>query len=247
MRLGGKGSTTLPAACIEVGMSGMSATLGVPYRVWKYPRMPYWPYSPAQPRDRESVSDAERFVGRAVVVTEKLDGSNTLLHQGEVYARSVSAPAAAKWLGMVRKHHAWKVTEPGVFLYGEDIYGVHSIEYDPVPEDRTFHAFALRFEDGSFGSFREMTDYAQARAIPVVPVLFEGTFDSVRQVRDFVSEAHRQPSALGGEREGVVLRVAAGFSAADFQDSVCKSVRVGHVQSDEHWSKRWRPCRIARR
>ena len=149
--------------------------------------------------------------------------------------------------GWFRKHHAWKVTEPDVFLYGEEIYGVHSIEYDPVPEDRTFYAFALRFEDGSFGSFREMAEYATSRSIPVVPVLFEGTFDSVRQVRDFVSEAHGQPSALGGEREGVVLRVAGGFPAADFERSVCKSVRVGHVQSDEHWSKRWRPCRIARR
>ena len=186
-------------------------------------------------------------MGRRVVVTEKLDGSNTLLHRGEVYARSVSAPAAAKWLGMVRKHHAWKVTEPDVFLYGEEIYGVHSIAYDPVPEDETFHAFALRYGDGSFGSFREMADYARSRAIPVVPVLFEGTFDSVQQVRDFVSEAHAQPSALGGEREGVVLRLAAGFPAADFEHCVCKSVRVGHVQSDEHWSTRWRPCRIARR
>ncbi|MDE0447604.1 MAG: RNA ligase family protein [Spirochaetaceae bacterium] len=225
----------------------MSAALRPALHGWKYPRTPYWPDSPTKARDGDTLTDPERFVGRAVVVTEKLDGSNTLLHRGDVYARSVSAPAAAKWLGMVRKHHAWKVTEPDVFLYGEDIYGVHSIEYDPVPEDRTFYAFALRLEDGSFGSFHEMTEYATTRAIPVVPVLFEGTFDSVRQVRDFVSQAHAQPSALGGEREGVVLHIAAGFPAADFQGNVCKSVRVGHVQSDEHWSKRWRACRIARR
>ena len=186
-------------------------------------------------------------MGRRVAVTEKLDGSNTLLHQGDVYARSVSAPATAKWLAMVRKHHAWKVTGPDVFLYGEEIYGVHSIEYDPVPEDRTYYAFALRFADGSFGSFREMANYARSRAIPVVPVLSEGTFGSVQEVRDFVRKAHTEPSALGGEREGVVLRLAAGFPTVDFQHSVCKSVRVGHVQSDEHWSRHWRPCRIARR
>ena len=225
----------------------MNATLQSASHTRRYPRTPYWPDSPTKARDGDTLSDPERFVGREVVVTEKLDGSNTLLHRGEVYARSVSAPAAAKWLGMVRKHHAWKVTEPEVFLYGEEIYGVHSIEYEPVPEDRTFYAFALRFGDGSFGSFREMAQFANSRAIPVVPVLFEGAFDSVRQIRNFVSEAHGQPSALGGEREGIVLRVAAGFPADDFQYSVCKSVRVGHVQSDEHWSKRWRPCRIARR
>ena len=225
----------------------MSATLSVASRVWKYPRTPYWPYSPGQAREGDALADPKRFVGRPVVVTEKLDGSNTLLHQGDVYARSVSAPATAKWLGMVRKHHAWKVTGPDVFLYGEEIYGVHSIEYDPVPEDRTFHAFALRFADGSFGSFRQMADYGRSYAIPVVPVLFEGTFGSVQQVSDFVRQAHTEPSALGGEREGVVLRLAAGFPPADFKHCVCKSVRVGHVQSDEHWSKHWRPCRIARR
>ena len=181
------------------------------------------------------------------MVTEKLDGSNTLLHQGDVYARSVSAPATAKWLAMVRKHHAWKVTGPDVFLYGEEIYGVHSIEYDPVPEDRTFYAFALRFGDGSFSSSRTMVEYAQERSIPVAPILFEGTFRTVHQVRDFVTRAHLEPSALGGAREGVVIRLAEGFQAADFKHNVCKSVRVGHVQSDEHWSKHWRPCRIARR
>ena len=215
-------------------------------RVWKYPRTLYWPYSPAHPGVHDDRVDAAGFAGRPIVVTEKLDGSNTLLHRGKVYARSVSAPASAKWLGMVRKHHAWKVTEPDVFLYGEEIYGVHSIKYDPVPEDATFYAFALRFADGSFSSFREGADYARARAIPVVPVLFEGTFDSVQQLRDFVSKAHTEPSALGTEREGVVLRLAARFPAAEFPCNVCKSVRVGHVQSDEHWSKRWRPCRIAR-
>ena len=225
----------------------VSAPQRVASRIWKYPRTPYWPYSPGHPRDGDSLADPNGFVGRPVVVTEKLDGSNTLLHQGEVYARSVSAPATAKWLAMVRKHHAWKVTDPDVFLYGEEIYGVHSIEYDPVPEDRTFYAFALRFADGSFGSFTEMAEYARGHAIPVVPVLFEGTFGSIRQVRDFVRQAHAEPSALGGEREGVVLRLAAGFPSPDFKHSVCKSVREGHVQSDEHWSKRWRPCRIARR
>ena len=225
----------------------VSAPFTVASRIWKYPRTPYWPYSPSQSRDAGVLADPERFVARAVVVAEKLDGSNTLLHRGEVYARSVSAPATAKWLAMVRKHHAWKVTEPETFLYGEEIYGVHSIEYDPVPEDRTFYAFALRFADGSFGSFRELVEYARARSIPVVPVLFEGTFGSVQEVREFFRTAHAEPSALGGAREGVVIRLAEGFPAADFARNVCKSVREGHVQSDEHWSKRWRPCRIARR
>ena len=210
----------------------------------KYPSTPYWPWSPATGRDIHANPD--RFVGEDVVATEKLDGGNTLLHAGEVYARSVSVPSAAKWMAMVRKHHAWKATEPDVWLYGEDIYGVHSIEYEAVAEHETFYAFALRDGDGAFAAFAEVEAYARRREIPVVPVLFRGRFRSIAEIRGFVEHAHGEPSALGGGREGVVLRLARGFPATEFPDNVCKSVRFGHVQTDEHWTRNWRACRIAR-
>ena len=91
-----------------------------------------------------------------------------------------------------------------------------------------------------------MVGYAQEHEIPVVPILFEGTFSTVADLRDFVSRAHAEPSALGGAREGVVIRAAYGFPAEEFRSNVCKSVRAGHVQSEEHWSKDWKACRIAR-
>ncbi len=145
---------------------------------------------------------------------------------------------------MVKKHHAWKVTEPEVWLYGEDIYGLHSIAYDPVPEDRTFYAFALRNGAGAFASFADLEAYAGGKGISVVPTLFRGRFSSVAEIRAFLEHAHNEPSVLGGEREGVVLRLARGFPEREFPHNVCKSVRVGHVQTDEHWTRNWQPCRI---
>ena len=56
----------------------------------KYPRTPYWPKSPTQGRPSERHESPEVFVGPEVVVTEKLDGGNTMIHRGEVYARTVS-------------------------------------------------------------------------------------------------------------------------------------------------------------
>ena len=211
----------------------MNATLRPASQIWKYPRTPYWPDSPTKARDGDTLTDPERFVGRPVVVTEKLDGSNTLLHQGDVYARSVSAPAAAKWLGMVRKHHAWKVTEPDVFLYGEEIYGVHSIEYDPVPEDRTFYAFARRFADGSFGSFRAMADYARSRGHP-------GGAGSVRgdvRLREARSRL-RQGSACAAVRAG---RGTGGGSAAH-----CHRVSSRRLQAQRLQERSCRPRPIGR-
>lgn len=212
----------------------------------KYPRTPYLPYSPSIAPDSDRLADPSRFVGEPVVVSEKLDGSCTLLHRGEVYGRSVAAPTTAKWMAMVKKHHAWKVTAPDSFLYGEDIYGVHSIEYEPVREDETFYAFALRDASDRFSSFGALVDFAWQREIPVVPVLFDGVFQSENTLRSFVDEAHAEPSTLGGEREGVVIRLARSFPASEFRHSVCKSVRAGHVQTDEHWTRNWRSCRLAR-
>ena len=65
-----------------------------PWKV-KYSRTPYWPWSPSIGRDDGVHPDPSRFVGESVVVTEKLDGGNTLLHAGRVCARSVSPPAKA--------------------------------------------------------------------------------------------------------------------------------------------------------
>lgn len=58
----------------------------------KYPSTPYWPWSPSIGRGDDVHANPDRFVGEDLVVTEKLDGGNTLLHAGKVYSRSVSAP-----------------------------------------------------------------------------------------------------------------------------------------------------------
>ena len=234
----------MPATCQQ--MTWARRAVGMEPLNHKYPRTPYWPYSPAIGREDGTHPNPSRFVGAAVVVTEKLDGSNTLLHAGNVYARSVSAPSEGKWMAMVKKHHAWKMTDPDVYLYGEDIYGVHSIEYGPVPEDRTFYAFALQDGTRAFAPFADVEAYANRQGIPVIPVLFRGTFRSVPEIRTFLEHAHAEASVLGGEREGVVMRLACGFSGSEFRANVCKSVRADHVQSDEHWTKNWRPCQIAR-
>lgn len=210
----------------------------------KYPKTPYWPYSPTLGREDRTHSNPRCFVGVPVIATEKLDGCNTLLHAGNVYGRSVSTPNGGKWMAMVKKHHAWKMTASDDYLYGEDIYGVHSIVYEPVSEDRTFYAFALRDGTGAFAPFSEVEAYAIRQEIPVVPVLFRGVFRSVFEIRAFMERAHDERSALGGEREGIVLRLAHGFPTSEFRDNICKSVRAGHVQADKHWTKNWQPCEI---
>ena len=213
----------------------------------KYPRTPYWPSSPSIDVDDRIVNPLN-FVNRHIVITEKLDGSCTLLHDGEVYSRSTSAPSNAKWHGMVRKHHAWKLNGmKDFYLYGEDIYGVHSIEYEPVDEDKTFYAFALRIGD-AFVSFPEMKRFVSELEIPVDPtVLSYHKFGVIYGIDEYLRDTLPIPSHLGGEKEGMVIWSAEGFPADTFAENVCKYVRPNHVQIDaEHWTKYWKPAKLRR-
>ena len=218
----------------------------------KYPSTKHWPWSQTVHRDDSVHEDPEFFVGREVVITEKLDGGNTCLYRGDVFARSVDAPSTAGWMAMVKKHHAWKLAhrmEWGYAIYGEDMYGIHSIEYDPMREEDTYRVFAVR--DTSMGrnyfeSWDMVKDIAQRYYMLTVPIMCRMTFDSTEEITAYFERELARPSSLGGEREGFVMRIADGFDASVFGTAVCKYVRKNHVQTDEHWTRNWKPCQIAR-
>lgn len=218
----------------------------------KYPSTPHWPFSETVHRDDSVHTNPELFVGHPVVITEKMDGGNTCLYRGEVYARSVAAPSTAGWMAMVKKHHAWKLAhrmEHHYAIYGEDIYGVHTLEYDPVRESETFRVFAIR--DTAMGRtwfepWWLVEDICDRYGFLTVPVVFKGQFESVDEITEFFRTKRAEGSALGGECEGFVMRREHGFDASMFPLTVCKYVRPNHVQTDEHWTKNWKPCKIDR-
>lgn len=181
----------------------------------------------------------EFFVGKQVFITEKLDGGNTTLNQGEVYARSTGQPAEQGWFAHVKKYHAWKThgMNPDTVLYGEDIAALHSITYN-VPMDQTYHIFRVREKD-EFLPYDSLVSYGELFDIPVVQPLFRGIFDSVEAITKWFEEEISKPSAFGDTREGFVMSVDTRFAADQFSLNVCKYVRKNHVQTDEHWTKNW--------
>ena len=207
----------------------------------KYPRTLYWPSSPSKAPGDRYIQNPEWYVGAEVLVTEKLDGSNVLLHKGEAYTRGLNK---APWLAMARKYAAWKTFTKDGYLYGEDIFGVHSIEYDAVTPDRTFYMFNYMDKTGWFYSCAELMGMAKELDMPMVPWVFYGGFPSVDSINKFFEKEMAKPSLLGGEREGLVMRLARGFYRESFPDVVCKVVRENHVQTDEHWSKNWKRCKL---
>lgn len=215
----------------------------------KYPSTFHWPWSETVHCDDSYHPDPEFFLNKEVVVTEKLDGGNTALHCGEVFARSVLQPAGDGWFAMVKKHHSWKLDEAADFLtlYGEDIYGIHSIEYDAVPEDETYYLFAARYtidENDEFCSWDGVKRYAEHYGFKTVPEVYRGTFSNLDEITKFFKSELKNPSSLGPTREGFVMRIADRFPAKEFHHNVVKYVRANHVQTDDHWRRNWQKCAI---
>lgn len=213
----------------------------------KYPSTLHWIDSPEVHRDDNVHQNPENFLGVEVIISEKLDGGNTCLWQGGVYARSTGQPATQGWFAMVKKHHAWKSlnTAPDIQIYGEDLYGIHSIAYDAIKEDETYRVFNIRGGD-EWLSWDDMQSLAASFNLMTVPTLFRGTFSSVKEISQWMHEHIKQPSVLGPDREGFVMRWADTFHNDVFQERTAKFVRRGHVQTDQHWTKNWKPIPLVK-
>ena len=212
----------------------------------KYPSTPHWIESLSVHRDDMYHDDCEYFVGKRVIISEKIDGGNTCLFNGNTYARSVQLPSNDGWFAMVKKHHAWK-TYGNDFMcyYGEDIYGIHSIEYDPIEECNTFMLFSMFDitdpDDIVICSWDDITN--NGMEFPVVPIVFDGIFECVEDITKFFMNNISGSSVLGPVKEGFVMRVADSFHLDDFAFNVAKFVRKNHVQTDSHWRRNWKSCR----
>lgn len=205
----------------------------------KYPRTFHWPWSQQVHSDDSYHQDPSFFVGRDVNITEKLDGGNTALNHGEVYARSTGQAATQGWFAHVKKYHAWKTAtlDPSITVYGEDMAALHSIGYN-VPMDETYKVFQIR-EGDEFMSTYGMVMTAASLGLEVVPSLFYGQFKSVEEITAWFEAEIKKPSKFGTTREGFVMSTTYGFMADEFSQHVCKYVRKNHVQTDEHWTKNW--------
>ncbi len=80
-----------------------------------------------------------------------------------------------------------------------------------------------------------MRDLAEEFGLATVPELFDGIAMSTKELQELVEDFCSKPSNCGGEREGVVVRLADDIYNENFSSSVIKWVRANHVTLDQHW------------
>ena len=215
----------------------------------KYGRTYHYPFSPGTTND-DKINPTyweDLLKLDTVVHTEKLDGENTCLNKWGVFARSHAAPTRHPWAGFLKEKWQMIKNDLGELeIFGENVYAIHSIEYPELAHH--FFVFGIR-DNEHWLSWEETLFYAKLLDFETVPVLgieqpgesaaFEarvielsqktGTFGSI--------DAHTGAACT---REGIVTRNADAFPVSEQKHNIFKYVRQGHVQTDEHWSRKWR-------
>jgi hypothetical protein len=188
----------------------------------KYFRTLHLPNSPGASRDDLILADDIHFVGRDVVITEKMDGENTTLYSdGYIHARSIDSGhhESRNW---IKKEWAkrWFKLPPNYRICGENLYAQHSIHYDNL--ESYFYIFSI-WENDTCLSWGETCMWADELMLPTVPVLYQDIY------------IHNMHFPLRDNQEGYVVRLAGAWQFADSSTSIAKYVRQNHVQTNEHW------------
>lgn len=207
---------------------GEGGVLGVFTNRVKYPRTWHLLWSPGIHSDDRVMPSIERFVGRRVIVHEKLDGENTTMYTDYIHARSVDG-----------RHHPSRDWAKGLWgrvahdippdwrVCCENLFARHSIAYDNLQS--YVYGFSVWNERNECLPWDDTKEWLDLLGIVPCPVIYDGLFDE-RLIRGLYDE--RRDWAT---REGYVMRIADGFSYGQYRHCVGKYVRRGHVQTTRHW------------
>jgi len=210
----------------------------------KFPRIPHLPWSPGRTSDDLALEAIDRFVGREVVVTEKVDGECSALYRDGLHARSIDSKAHPSRSWLKAFHAQIKHNLHYGFQYcGENLYAKHSIEYKALSSYfLLFGVHQLEMHAPGVLSWDSTLSEVQRIGVDVVPTLYRGPWNERAVMACYTGQ-----SRFGGDQEGYVVRLADEFPLPEFATSVAKFVRADHVQTDDHWSlKKVVPNRLAK-
>lgn len=210
-----------------------------------------------------------------LILTEKLDGQNDCMAKKGLFARSHAAATDHPWDKPLKQRWEMIKNDLGdLELFGENMYGVHTIEYSKL--ESYFYIFRARIKD-TWLSWEEVKFYAALFDFPTVPEI-----PIVKPLKDFINQKTNENvwlqswlianlgmkwedyvqnrGTLGGwdditnkpACEGLVIantaeyKTNSGVLPVQWNEfnNLFKIVRPGHVKTDEHWTKNWKPAKL---
>jgi hypothetical protein len=204
----------------------------------KYPRTFHLTFSAGRGSDDKVLDGNDHFLGKPIVITSKLDGSNFCITNEECFARTHSGPPTHKSFDLAKAlHNEIKYSIPEHFaVYAEYCFAEHAINYTSLPHYiNIFNVLDLK--RNVWLSWDDVGGVADSLNIPTVPLLFQGVITTNKDLTNICSSLMSEKEFGVDSREGVVVRLANEFDDKDFSTSIAKSVRKGHVEAgDEHWA-----------
>ena len=219
-----------------------------------YPRTPHLPFSPCIFDDDIKIKDTKAltiFETNDIIITEKIDGGNACIHpsKGMVYARTHNAEAKHPSFSPIKElcqilHY--ENLPANLKLFGENVFGIHSIEYDNLKS--FFYLFAVQ-EGDRWYSWKEVADFALKYDLMLPPILYMGKGLKIKEIETLMNKAITLKSGLatdtsGTKPEGFVVRIMDSYKCNDFENKVAKYVRKNHVQTNETWRRTWKKAKL---
>ncbi len=199
----------------------------------KYPRTPHLPFSLGATSDDKILNNVSQFIGKTVVVTEKMDGENFTLANSYCHARSLDSANHPSQCWIKAFHASIKDEIPeGFRICGEYMFARHSISYTNLTS--YFYGFSVWDKEECL-DWQSTIEWFSILGITKVPVLYYGIWDEKK-----VKECWNPKCG----KEGYVVRTAEGFAYSQFKNNVAKFVRPDHVQTDEHWRQNWKKNKL---
>jgi hypothetical protein len=193
----------------------------------KYPRTYHLPWSEGRTQDDKTLSNCDHFVGKRVIITEKMDGEAASLYSDYYHARSIDGRNhwSRSWIKAFHASIAHNIPA-GWRVCGENLYAKHSIGYDNL--ESYFLAFSIWNDKNICLNWDESLEYFELLGLKHPRVLYDGDWNE-----DFVKSLY--PFLDRSKIEGYVVRIADSFPYLDFSKSVAKFVRREHVGTSNHW------------
>jgi RNA ligase len=248
-------------------------------QIRKYPRTRHLDGSGLQADDDPATAPWSELAGRRLVVEEKLDGANCgvsfdargrlqLQSRGHYLAGGPRERQFDLLKSWARRHSGalWDLLRDRYVLYGEWLYGKHSIFYTDLPHYLLEFDMLDRESDQFLSTERRAGLLAEHRFIASVPVLHQGVVashaDLVRMIgpAHYVAPDHREQLAdaaraagldpalalretdPSGLMEGLYIKVEEGGEEGGAVVARYKYVRPGFLQvvldSGSHWQDR---------
>jgi len=193
----------------------------------KYPRTYHLPWSLGSTNDDKFLESTEPFIGKRIVITEKMDGENTNMYPNRYHARSIDSNdhPSRHYVKSIWGQIKHEIPE-GWRICGENLYAKHSIFYDKLPT--YFMVFSIWDENNMCLSWDDTVDFCGLLNLQTVPVI-----DIIDYDEDYLRNLADNFDVV--KKEGYALRNIETFHFDDFTENVAKWVREKHITTDQHW------------